>query len=457
VVRLFNIYCPKRLLVLILGESLIVCSSFVLAAVLRLGSSSLLALTYEQGFYKILGITALVLIFLNFFDLYDLSRVPSGGDSYKRLLVVMGLLSCFLAGLGYLFPGFMLRKDSFLFGLLILTVGLLGWRSCYAWLIRQPYLRERVCVLGTGYLANCLVENLRSRPELGMDMVGWLGAIDNGSMSRENLESSILDRVRGSKIDRVIIALGDRRGVMPARALLGLRLRGVKVDDATSILERISGKIEVDGLYPSWLIFSDGFRLNPTNVVGRRAFSVIASIVCLLVLLPIMPLIALLIKLSSPGPVIYRQRRIGRDGRVFTCYKFRTMQEDAEASGAMWADEDDPRVTTVGRALRRMRLDEIPQLWNVLRGDMALVGPRPERIEFMEWLSTNIPYYYVRHVICPGITGWAQVCYRYGASLEDSKEKLKYDLYYIKNMSLFLDLAIILRSIKIVVLGRGAR
>jgi sugar transferase (PEP-CTERM system associated) len=239
--------------------------------------------------------------------------------------------------------------------------------------------------------------------------------------------------------------------------LLGLRLRGVKVDDATSILERISGKIEVDGLYPSWLIFSDGFRLNPTNVAGRRAFSVIASIVCLLVLLPIMPLIALLIKLSSPGPVIYRQRRIGRDGRVFTCYKFRTMQEDAEASGAMWADEDDPRVTTVGRALRRMRLDEIPQLWNVLRGDMALVGPRPERIEFVEWLGTNIPYYYVRHVICPGITGWAQVCYRYGASLEDSKEKLKYDLYYIKNMSLFLDLAIILRSIKIVVLGRGAR
>jgi exopolysaccharide biosynthesis polyprenyl glycosylphosphotransferase len=239
--------------------------------------------------------------------------------------------------------------------------------------------------------------------------------------------------------------------------LLALRLSGVKVDDATSILERISGKIEVDGLHPSWLIFSDGFRLNPINVLQRRAFSLIASIVCLLVLLPLLPLIALMIKLDSPGPVIYRQRRVGRDGRAFTCYKFRTMREDAEATGAMWAGEDDPRVTRVGRGLRRIRLDEILQLWNVLRGDMAFVGPRPERIEFVEWLSRNIPYYYVRNIIRPGITGWAQVRYRYGASLEDSKEKLKYDLYYIKNMSLGLDLSIMLRSIKIVVLGRGSR
>ena len=170
-----------------------------------------------------------------------------------------------------------------------------------------------------------------------------------------------------------------------------------------------------------------------------------------------MPLIALMIKLDSRGPVIYRQKRVGRDGRAFTCYKFRTMREDAEARVQHGPGKDDPRVTRVGRWLRKMRLDEVPQLWNVLRGDMALVGPRPERMEFVEWLSQEIPYYYVRHIICPGITGWAQVCYHYGASLEDSKEKLKYDLYYIKNMSLTLDLAIILRSIKIIVLGRGSR
>ncbi len=433
------------------------CSSFVLAAMLRLGSDSLLVLAYERGIYKILLVTALVLVLMHFFDLYDSARAPSGGDTQYRLLVVVGLLAFSLAGLGYVFPGFMLRKGTFLFGLFILSFALSGWRSGYAWLIRRPSLREGVCVLGRGYLANRLVETLRARPELGMDVVEWLEAVGNGPMDHENLQDSILDPMRPGNVARVIVALGDRRGVMPARALLGLRLKGVKVDDATSFLERISGRIEVDGLYPSWLIFSDGFRLTPFNLFWQRASSITASFLCLLVLLPIMPLIALMIKLDSPGPVIYRQKRIGRGGRIFDCHKFRTMREDAEATGAVWANEDDPRVTRVGRWLRKMRVDEVPQLWNVLRGDMALVGPRPERTEFVEWLSHEIPYYYVRHIIRPGITGWAQVCYHYGASLEDSKEKLKYDLFYIKNMSLGLDLAIILRSIKIVILGRGSR
>jgi sugar transferase (PEP-CTERM system associated) len=440
-----------------MGESLVVFSSFFLAAVLRLGSESLPVLASEGGFYKILGITMLVLVFMHFFDLYDTTRLGSDSDTLYRLLVVLGLLSFFLAGLGYLVPGFMLRKGTFLFGLLILIFGLVGWRSGYAWMIRQPYLREQVCVLGSGYLATRLVETLRARPDLGMDVVGWLGALGNGSLTRENLEKTILDPARRNKLDRVIVALGDRRGVMPGRALLGLRLSGVKIDEATSVLERISGKIEVEGLYPSWLIFSGGFRLTPIDIFGQRVFSLMFAAIGLLVFLPIIPFIALAIKLDSKGPVIYRQRRVGRENRVFTCYKFRTMREDAELDGPVWADEDDPRVTRVGRRLRRTRLDEIPQLWNVLNGDMSVVGPRPERLEFVEWLSQEIPYYYIRHVIRPGMTGWAQICYRYGASLEDSKEKLKYDLYYIKNMSLTFDLAVILRSIKIVLLGRGYR
>lgn len=456
-IRLFNIYCPTRLLVLVMGESLVICSSFVLAAILRLGNDSLLVLAYQRGIYKILGVTALVLIFMHFFDLYDTTRPSSGSDTRYRLLVVLGLLCFFLAGLGYLFPSFLLRRGTFLLGLLILIFALLAWRASYAWLIRQPYLREHICVLGSGYLATHLVQTLRARPDLGMDVVGWLGAIGNGSVTRENLENSMLDPARRRKLDRVIVALGDRRGIMPARALLGLRLSGVKIDDATSVLERITGKIEVDGLYPSWLIFSDGFRLTPIDTFVRRVFSIVVASLALFCFLPILPLIALAIKLDSPGPVIYRQRRVGRDNRVFTCYKFRTMQEDAEAAGAVWAGEDDPRVTRVGRRLRRTRLDEIPQLFNVLRGEMAIVGPRPERIEFVDWLSQEIPYYHIRHAICPGITGWAQICYRYGASVEDSKEKLKYDLYYIKNMSLAFDLAVILRSIKIVALGRGSR
>ena len=456
-VRLFNIYCPTRLLVLVMGESLVVFTSFFLAAVLRLGNESLPVLTSERGLYKILAITLLVLVFMHFFDLYDTTRMGSDNDTLYRLLVVLGLLSFFLAGLGYLVPGFMLGKGTFLFGLIILVFGLVGWRSGYAWMLRQPFLREQVCVLGSGYLATRLVETLRARPDLGMDVVGWLGAIGNGSLTRENLEKTILDPARRNKLDRVIVALGDRRGVMPGRALLGLRLSGVKIDDATSVLERISGKIEVEGLYPSWLIFSEGFHLTPIDIIGQRVFSLMFAAIGLLLCLPFIPFIALAIKLDSTGPVIYRQRRVGRDNQVFTCYKFRTMREDAELDGPVWADEDDPRVTRVGRRLRRTRLDEIPQLWNVLKGDMSVVGPRPERLEFVEWLNQEIPYYYIRHVIRPGVTGWAQICYRYGASLEDSKEKLKYDIYYIKNMSLTFDLAVILRSIKIVLLGRGSR
>ncbi len=242
------------------------------------------------------------------------------------------------------------------------------------------------------------------------------------------------------------------------RELLMLRLSGIHVEDATNLLERISGKIEVDELNPSWLIFSEGFRLSTTFMLLRRLTSVVVSLACLLVVLPLLPLISLAIKLTSPGPVLYRQKRVGRNGVVFNCYKFRTMRADAEAdTGPTWASDDDPRITPLGRYLRRTRLDELPQLWNVLRGDMAFVGPRPERPEFIEWLSRELPYYHLRSIVRPGITGWAQINYPYGASLEESKEKLCYDLYYIKNMSLAFDLYIIFQTVKIVLFGRGAR
>jgi exopolysaccharide biosynthesis polyprenyl glycosylphosphotransferase len=223
-------------------------------------------------------------------------------------------------------------------------------------------------------------------------------------------------------------------------------------------MEKVSGKIEVEELYPSWLIFSEGFRLSPTFILLRRILSLVLSFICLVVVSPLLPLISLLIKLTSPGPVLYRQKRVGRNGSVFTCYKFRTMRADAEADvGPTWAGDDDPRVTRVGRWLRLTRLDEVPQLWNVLRGDMGFVGPRPERPEFVAWLTREIPYYHLRHIIRPGITGWAQVRYQYGASLEEAREKLKYDLYYIKNISLSLDLLIVSESAKTIVLGRGSR
>lgn len=457
-VRLFHVYYPVRTLVLFAGEALIVCLSFVLATALIFREDTVLVLNYEGGWLKILGVMAATLLFSHYFDLYEPQRMASRSEIYVRVLVVLGVLSFLLSGLMYAFPDLRLQDVISVLGLLILTVLLLGWRSGYNWMIRQPFLRERVYVLGSGERASRLVEALRSRLDLGMDVVGWAGAIPNGSMTRDTL-ADMLTSPRGvHHVDRVILAMGDRRGTMPVRELLNLRLQGVKIEDATTLLEKVSGKIEVDDLYPSWLIFSEGFRLNHGFLLLKRILSVVVAVGVLLVFLPLIPLIALAIRLDSPGAVFYGQKRVGMKGKVFTCWKFRSMRQDAEAAtGATWAGEDDPRVTRVGGLLRKLRLDELPQLWNVLKGEMGFVGPRPERPEFVEWLSREIPYYQLRHLVPPGLTGWAQISYPYGASLEESKEKLRYDLYYIKHIAPMLDLLIVFRTVKIVLLGRGSR
>jgi exopolysaccharide biosynthesis polyprenyl glycosylphosphotransferase len=244
---------------------------------------------------------------------------------------------------------------------------------------------------------------------------------------------------------------------MPIRDLLHLRLRGIQVEDATTLFERLTGTLPLEDLNPSTLIYSHGFKVKEPQQILRRFVSLVASALVILLCLPFLPLIALAVRLSSPGPVLFRQIRVGRRGMLFTAFKFRTMRQDAESGGAVWAKAKDPRVTRLGSILRKTRLDEIPQLWNVLRGDMGFVGPRPERPEFVEWLSKEIPYYDLRHMIRPGLTGWAQVRYQYGASLEETKRKLEYDLYYLKHVSIGLDLLIIFETIKTILLRRGAR
>jgi sugar transferase (PEP-CTERM system associated) len=458
-VRLFQVYYPTRTLILLGGEVFLALGSFLLATLLCFGAGQFYSvLSTDSGFYKILAITALAILCLYYFDLYNFHRVLVPGEAYARLFAGLGTLSLLLAGFGFLFPGFILGRQVYVAGLIILTLYLVSWRAIHMWFIEKQYLSERVYVLGTGPRSRGLVDALRSRTGLGMEVVGWAGAIGNGSLTREALAESLESVRSAGSVDRVIVALSDRRNLMPVRELLDLRLSGVRVDDATAIQEELTGRIEVDDLNPSWLIFSDGFRLKPALLMIERTLSVIASLSLLLLTLPLIPWIALAIKLSSPGPVFYRQKRVGRSGTIFECYKFRTMRADAEAdTGPTWADDNDPRITRVGHFLRWMRIDEIPQLWNVLRGDMSFVGPRPERPEFVEWLSREIPYYNLRHLVLPGITGWAQVNYPYGASLEESKEKLCYDLYYVKNMSVAFDLLIMFQTLKIVFLGRGSR
>jgi sugar transferase (PEP-CTERM system associated) len=391
-------------------------------------------------------------------EMYDLRRLAVPGEVYPRILTLVGVLSLLLAGLTYFFPWFAVGRNVFLTGLCILSLTWILWRWAYERLIFLPALRERVYLLGNGERARRILESIRTRAELGMDLVGWAGEAGNDAGTGESLGRICQELGSNRSVDRIIVALKDRRSAMPVNELLKLRLQGIRIDEGTSLLEKVSGQIELDELHPSWLIFGDGFRLSQSHQLLQQILSTLAALVLSILTLPLIPIIVILIKLGSPGPVLYRQRRVGLRGRIFNCYKFRSMRPDAEAdSGPTWACDDDPRITPVGRFLRYTRLDEIPQLWNVLRGDMEFVGPRPERPEFVEWLTREIPYYELRHTVPPGVTGWAQVCYKYGNTLEDAQEKLRYDLYYIKNRSFGLDTMILFETIKTVLLGRGAQ
>ena len=454
-IRLFNVYYPIRTVILLGGEALLVWTSFLLAAWWRHPEDSYVVLNYEGGYLKILFATAAVLVFSHMFDLYEpAAQWNARGEVYFRLLLVPGILALTFAALASIFPRVLMGNHSTVLGLLLVTAALFVWRIAYAWLAQKPYLREKVYVLGMGERAQRLVQGLRSRAELGVEVVGWSSNVE---LKREALASHLMELIQLHGVHRVIIAMPDRRGTLPVMEMLQLRLSGVKIEEATFWLEKISGRIEVENLYPSWLIFAEGFRFSPSFILLRRAFAILAATVLLLMVLPLIPFIVLAIKLDSGGSVLYRQARVGLGGKVFYCYKFRTMRQDAEAdSGPTWALDNDPRITKVGKFLRTARLDEIPQLWCVLKGDMSFVGPRPERPEFVDMLSTHIPFYGVRNAIRPGITGWAQIRYRYGNSVEDAKEKLQYDLYYVKNMSLGLDLVIMFQTIKTVLLGRGA-
>ncbi len=324
--------------------------------------------------------------------------------------------------------------------------------------------RERVLVVGTGdsarqacrwiaenHAADYIVIGFADEDEVRMGQVLAMGV---------RILTRFADLVTfcPRRVDRVIVALEEKRGKLPIEELMELRLRGVQIEEATSFFERTSGKLAVETMLPSWLIFSDGFKTSRLRLVTKRWSDILCSVALLIIAAPAMALTAILIKLDSPGPILYRQKRMGMSGREFALLKFRSMVQDAESlSGPTWARENDPRVTRVGRVIRKLRIDELPQLFNVFKGQMSFVGPRPERRHFVHQLQWSIPYYKLRMAVRPGITGWAQVQYRYGATIDDAREKLKYDLYYIKNCDPVLDLWILLKTVKVVLLGSGAR
>ncbi len=457
-IRIFNVYYSTRTVVRLLGEVPLVAGSFLLAAFLLLGPDPWIPLLYEGGLLKIAALTVFVLLLTYYFDLYEPQHISGGSEIYFRLFLVLGALSFVLAAILYWDPQFEFQRNVFAAGVAMLAVTLPAWRSIYEWVCHLPALREKVYVLGHGERAAFTIELLRTRRDAGMEVIPQesLGVGSAGDPADYAAELNALTAL-GAHVDRVIVAIEDRRGAMPLRELLDLRYKGWIIDEAHALVERLEGKLPLEGLKPSSLIFTEGFQMGLVKHVLRRLISFGIALAGLLVCLPLLPLILLAVRLSSPGPIFFRQVRVGRHGRPFTLVKFRTMRNDAEAGGAQWATANDARVTAIGKFMRQWRLDEIPQLWNVIRGDMSFVGPRPERPEFVGWLAREIPFYDLRHMVRPGITGWAQVRYHYGASLEEAKRKLEYDLYYVKHLSLGLDLLIVFETVKTILLGRGAR
>jgi sugar transferase (PEP-CTERM system associated) len=308
-----------------------------------------------------------------------------------------------------------------------------------------------------------LARQIQSQHDFGYRVVGFIDdapALGQGALSPATLGAAedIPQIVRQYDVDRIVVGLSDRRGRLPISELLQAKLSGVRVEDATTTYERLTGKILIDDLKPSWLIFSDGFAISRWSRLLKRLIDLALASIGFVLAAPLTLLTALAVYLDSDGPILYRQERVGESGHVFTLFKFRSMRVDAEKAGQpIWAKENDERVTRVGRFIRKARLDELPQLWNVLRGDMSFVGPRPERPYFVQQLAEEIPFYQQRHAVKPGVTGWAQIKYQYGSSIEDAMEKLRYDLYYIKHLSIALDLSIVFDTVKVIMFGKGAK
>ena len=458
-IRFLNVYYPTRTVLLLFFEALLVVACFLGACVLVLGQDAYIMLMYEEGLLKIGCLTVLVLILSYYFDLYEPQLVSSPLQIYFRILLVLGVSCLLLACTLYFYPQVAIGRFVYAVAFGLLAPGLMLWRYFYERLVNVSAFRERVYVLGAGEQANSITETIRSRRDIGMEVVGWKDHAELEKPDRKTIWVETLEQLMEASpgIHRIIVAVEDSRDELPVQELLNIRFRGVTVEKVGDLRERLSGKIQLDGLRPSTFLYSEGFRLRRSQQFAQQIVSISAAGVGLLLFAPFFPLVVLAIRMTSQGPIFFRQTRVGVAGKEFFVYKFRSMFTNAEEAGARWATKNDPRVTRFGMFMRKTRIDEIPQLWNVLKGDMGLVGPRPERPEFIPMLTEHLPFYYMRHLIRPGLTGWAQVRYGYGATLAESREKLEYDLYYIKHMSLGLDLLIMFETVKTIIRRRGAQ
>ena len=462
--RILNRYYPIRNFFFFFGEGLIIFISLLAAAYTRFGGDIGTLANYSHLIPKALLVTIVCQLCLYYNDLYDFKVVTTNIELIIRLLQAIGTSYLLLAFIYFLFPAAILGRGVFLINLFFLTLLIVSWRLLYNWVLKSRRFDQKLLVVGTGDLARKLTEEINNRKDSGFQIMGFIGTnplpVERKGACFPILGShgQIFEIVKKYEVEKIVVAIQERRGNFPADELLRCRVGGVEIEEAISFFEKLAGKVFVQGIYPSWLIFSGGFKKSRLKKTIKRVSGMILSSIGLTLSLPLLLITAISIKVESRGPMIYKQERIGENGKIFRLLKFRSMIQDAEPKGkALWATAGDSRITKLGRVIRKFRIDEIPQMINVLKGDMNFVGPRPERPQFVEELEKQIPYYSQRCSIKPGITGWAQIMYPYGSSVEDALEKLHYDLYYIKNMSIIFDLIIVFNTIKVILFGKGAR
>jgi sugar transferase (PEP-CTERM system associated) len=462
--KIFKQYYPIRNIFFIVGESFFIILSILIAAWVISGFS--FAFFSKIYLAKALLVSLILQTCLYYNDLYEFKVSKTLKELGLRLIEAIGAAAILLALFFFLFPEAVMADGVLGISAIILLGVVISWRYIYMLALDWGVFNQRIIIMGSGELAQGIVKEIQGCKDCGytISLIMYEEGDQNVWVDFETLapirtaSKDLNEKAKAVGVKKVVVALGEKRGRMPIRELLQCRLDGLEVIDGNTFVEMLTGKLIVRNLNPGWLIFSDGFQKSPIQEIIKRVADIVFSLVLLVLLLPLMAVAAVLIKLDSKGPILFSQQRAGRGRHLYQILKFRSMVQDAErATGPVWAGEADARITRVGKIIRRLRIDELPQIWNVLKGDMSLVGPRPEREVFIKELVKQVPYYDARLTVKPGLTGWAQINYRYGASIEDAVEKLNYDLFYIKNMSFLMDVLIILRTVKIVLFGSGAR
>jgi len=461
-IRLFKHYVPHAVLLLGLLDFMLLIAAAEAGWVLRAQQIGMAVHGIQERYAPLLSFGVSLQVAMIAVGVYGVEALQSLRFAVARLIVAISLGVIFLSVLYFLIPGMTLWRSNSLYAMILAFLFLLTLRIVLGSMLGGEAFKRRLIVLGAGNRAD-RIRQLEQRKGAGFLIVGYIGMNDGPQVVAEAINRTAIynlsDFVVKLGASEVVLALEERRNALPMQDLIRIKTTGVHVNDLSTFLERETGRVDLDTVNPSWLIFSDGFSAGRRmSSFAKRLFDIIASAILLILTGPIIAIAAIWVKLDSKGPAFYRQLRIGLYGQEFQIIKLRTMRQDAEVHGqAIWAEVDDPRITRLGRWLRKLRIDELPQSWTVLKGEMSFVGPRPERRQFVEDLEQHLRYYAERHMVKPGITGWAQINYPYGASIEDARHKLEYDLYYAKNYTPFLDLLILLQTLRVILWPEGAR